>query len=62
MVEDPQYAAYKARLARILLQYVVGLCAAIAALAWAERSGLSRQWLGPIFLFSTVMMYAAFGI
>ena len=31
-------------------------------LAWAEQEGLSRFWLGPIFLFSTVMMYAAIGI
>lgn len=60
---DPRdYAAYKRRLARILAQYVVGLCAVLLALAWAERQGLSRQWLGPFFLFSTVMIYAAIGI
>ncbi|RYY97435.1 MAG: cation acetate symporter, partial [Comamonadaceae bacterium] len=62
MVEDPHYAAYKRRLARILSLYVLGLCAALGALALAEQSGLSRQWLGPIFLFSTVMVYAAIGI
>lgn len=62
MADDPQYAAYKARLARILAQYVLGLCVALGVLAWAEQQGLSRQWLGPIFLFSTVMVYAAIGI
>ncbi|MGV3573470.1 MAG: VC_2705 family sodium/solute symporter [Ramlibacter sp.] len=62
MVEDPRYAAYKARLARILSLYVLGLCAALGLLAFAEQAGLSRQWLGPIFLFSTVMVYAAIGI
>lgn len=62
MAKDPQYIAYKARLARILAQYVLGLCIVLAGLAWAEQSGLSRQWLGPIFLFSTVMIYAAIGI
>jgi cation/acetate symporter len=62
MADDRDYAAYKRRLARILSYYVLGLCAALAVLAWAERSGLSRQWLGPIFLFSTVMIYAAIGI
>lgn len=62
MDKDPKYLAYKARLARILLQYLAGLLAALGVMAWAERSGLSRQWLGPIFLFSTVMVYAAIGI
>jgi cation/acetate symporter len=62
MADDRDYAAYKRRLARILTCYVLGLCAALAVMAWAERSGLSRQWLGPIFLFSTVMIYAAIGI
>jgi cation/acetate symporter len=62
MAEPTEYAAYKKRLARILLQYVAGLCAVLAALAWAEQKGLSRYWLGPIFLFSTVMIYAAIGI
>jgi cation/acetate symporter len=59
---NPDYGAYKARLARILAQYVVGLCLVLGALAWAEQNGLSRYWLGPIFLFSTVMIYAAIGI
>ncbi len=62
MADNREYAAYKRRLARILIQYVLGLCAVLAALAWAEHNGLSRQWLGPIFLFSTVMIYAAIGI
>jgi len=62
MGDNRDYAAYKRRLARILTQYVVGLCVLLALMAWAERNGLSRQWLGPIFLFSTVMIYAAIGI
>ncbi|TWO72675.1 cation acetate symporter [Caenimonas sedimenti] len=62
MAANQDYAAYKARLARILTQYVVGLCAVLGVLAWAEQNGLSRYWLGPIFLFSTVMIYAAIGI
>ncbi|WP_374669816.1 VC_2705 family sodium/solute symporter [Ramlibacter sp.] len=62
MAIPPDYAAYKARLARILIAYVVGLCAVLGVLTWAERHGLSRYWLGPIFLFSTVMIYAAIGI
>ncbi len=62
MAEINEYAAYKRRLARILALFVVGFCTALGLLAWAEQHGLSRQWLGPIFLFSTVMIYAAIGI
>jgi cation/acetate symporter len=62
MGDNRDYAAYKRRLARILMQYVVGLCVVLGIMAWAERNGLSRYWLGPIFLFSTVMIYAAIGI
>ena len=31
-------------------------------MAWAEQQGLSRQWIGPIFLFLTVMAYAGIGV
>jgi cation/acetate symporter len=62
MRDAPQYAAYKRRLYRILAGYVVGLLAFLLLLAWAERHGLSRFWLGPIFMFSTVMVYAGIGI
>lgn len=31
-------------------------------MAWAEGQGLSRQWLGPGFLFLTVMVYALIGV
>ena len=63
MADNPDYAAYKRRLRahpdavrRRLVRWHW------AVMAWAERKGLSRQWLGPIFLFSTVMIYAAIGI
>ncbi|MBI5274934.1 MAG: VC_2705 family sodium/solute symporter [Burkholderiales bacterium] len=62
MAKDANYAAYKWRLARILAQYVLGLCIVLGILAWAEQNGVSRQWLGPFFLFATVMVYAAIGI
>jgi cation/acetate symporter len=57
-----QYAAYKRRLHRILALYVAGVIAFLALMAWAEQRGLSRQWIGPIFLFFTVMIYAGIGI
>ncbi len=56
------YAAYKRRLHRILAIYVAGLAAFLLLMAWAEQRGLSRHWIGPIFLFATVMIYAGIGI
>jgi cation/acetate symporter len=55
-------SAYRWRLHRNVLIYVVFLLGLIGAMAWAERSGLSRNLIGPIFLFSTVMIYALIGI
>ena len=31
-------------------------------MGWAERQGLSRHWIGPIFLFVPVMIYAGIGV
>ena len=62
MPDSAAYAAYKRRLHRILALFIVGFLLFLALMAWAEHQGLSRFWLGPIFLFSTVMMYAGIGI
>ena len=53
---------YTRRLHRRLAAFTGVFLAFLLLLAWAEQEGLSRFWLGPIFLFSTVMMYAAIGI
>lgn len=53
---------YERRLRRILASFVIGFLLFLGLLAWAEYQGLSRFWLGPIFIFSTVMMYAVIGI
>jgi len=50
------------RLHRILALYVAGVLGFLALMAWAEQRGLSRHWIGPIFLFLTVMVYAAIGV
>lgn len=63
MPERPALSrAYRWRLHRILFLYVLGVAGFIAAMLWAEGHGLSRHWIGPIFLFSTVMVYAAIGV
>jgi cation/acetate symporter len=62
MRDSPEYAGYKRRLYRILAAYIAGLLLFLLLLAWVERQGLPRFWLGPIFMFSTVMVYAGIGI
>ena len=54
--------AYLWRLHRIFTLYVIGVVAFLALMAWAEQQGLSRHWIGPIFLFLTVMVYAGIGV
>ncbi|WP_370682530.1 VC_2705 family sodium/solute symporter [Comamonas sp. GB3 AK4-5] len=46
----------------MLALYVLGVLAFLAAMVWAEQQGLARHWIGPIFLFLTVMMYAGIGV
>ncbi|MEY3887923.1 MAG: Cation/acetate symporter ActP [Pseudomonadota bacterium] len=57
-----KYANYKWRLHRNVLIFVVVLLSLIALMGWAEHEGLSRNLIGPIFLFSTVMLYALIGV
>jgi cation/acetate symporter len=59
---DAEFAAYKRRLHRNFAIYVAGLIAFLLFMGWAERQGLSRFWMGPIFLFTSVIMYAVIGI
>ncbi|MBY0454561.1 MAG: VC_2705 family sodium/solute symporter [Burkholderiaceae bacterium] len=54
--------SYTCRLHRILALYVAGVIGFLALMTWAEHRGLSRHWIGPIFLFLTVMVYASIGV
>jgi len=62
MAEEGYSPAGKRRLHGIFIAYVFGVIAFLLLLGWAERMGLSRHWIGPVFLFVTVMAYAAIGI
>ncbi len=57
-----KYATYKWRLHRNVLLFVALLLSLIGVMSWAEQEGLSRNLIGPIFLFSTVMLYALIGV
>ena len=54
--------AYSSRWHRFVGLYVVGVLVFLGCMGWAEHLGLSRLWIGPIFLFVTVMVYALIGI
>ena len=59
---EPGGPVQSARLHRFLALYVLGVLGFLAVMAWAEQRGLSRHWIGPIFLFVTVMVYAGIGV
>lgn len=59
---DVAYVAYKKRLHRRFAAYIVLLLLFLAALAIAEQWGLKKTWVGAIFLFATVALYAVIGI
>ncbi len=61
-IDAAQYRRYKRRLHRWLLLFAAGLALFLALLFWAERAGLSKTWMGAIFLFSTLSLYAVIGI
>ncbi len=59
---DSQNALNLRRLNRLFLTYVACLLLFLLGLYLAEKSGLSRQWLGSLFLLATVIFYAVVGI
>jgi cation/acetate symporter len=60
--ESADYMAYKRRLHRFFAIFVVCLLAFVLLMALAERWGLSKGWIGAIFLFASVGLYAVIGI
>jgi cation/acetate symporter len=62
---DPEqsfYKAYKRKIHRAFVLYLLCLAFFLAALALGEYWGLSKRWVGSIFLIFTVVLYAAIGI
>ena len=54
--------AFKAQLNKVYGWYTGGFIAFVVILAVLEQMGLSRQWIGFIFLIATVALYAGIGI
>ncbi|NDD13965.1 MAG: DUF4212 domain-containing protein, partial [Betaproteobacteria bacterium] len=56
------YKSYKRRIHRNFAIYTVGLLCFLGAMAFAEQWGLPKSWMGAVFLFVTVVLYAAIGL
>jgi cation/acetate symporter len=54
--------AFKRQLNKVYAWYTLAFLAFVGVLALLEQAGLSRQWLGFIFLFATIGLYAGIGI
>jgi cation/acetate symporter len=55
-------AAFKKGLGKVYKWYTGGFLAFVVVLAVLEQMGLSRQWIGLIFLLATIGLYAGIGI
>ncbi len=53
---------FKQQLNRVYGWYTVGFLCFVMVLAVLEQMGLPRQWIGFIFLFSTIALYAGIGM
>jgi len=50
------------QLRRYFWLYAAGFCALLGSLAILEQEGFPRFWLGYLFLFTTIVVYAAIGV
>ena len=53
---------FKQQLNRVYAWYTAGFLCFVVLLAVLEQMGLPRQWIGFIFLFSTIALYAGIGL
>ncbi|MES2018627.1 MAG: sodium:solute symporter family protein [Pseudomonadota bacterium] len=55
-------SSYFARLSRYYLWYTGCFAAFLASLAILEHEGMPRVWIGYLFMFATIVLYAAIGV
>ncbi len=58
----PSGAALRSRLHRVYGAYSAGFVLFVLAVAYLEHTGLSKKWIGLIFLLSSVILYAGIGL
>ncbi|GAB3457394.1 cation acetate symporter [Massilia terrae] len=55
-------SSYRQRLSRYYLWYTACFFAFLLALALLEREGMPRLWIGYLFMFATIALYATIGV
>ena len=55
-------SAFKKQLNKVYTWYTGGFLVFVAVLAVAEQMGLTRAWIGYVFLAATVLLYAGIGV
>ena len=60
--DNPNQAAFNRKLHRVFAGYVACLLLFLLLMALAEKAGLSRQWVGAVFLLVSIALYAAVGL
>ncbi|MCU0924466.1 MAG: cation acetate symporter [Hydrogenophaga sp.] len=55
-------AAFKSQLNKVYAWYTGGFFAFVVVLAVLEQMGLPKAWIGYIFLFATILLYAGIGV
>lgn len=59
---DPEFAQHTRTIHLRFVVYLVFFVLFLLGLAWAEQAGLRKMWVGAVFLFATVFLYALIGI
>ena len=62
MTEPAEVAAFRHRLDKIYLRYTIGFVVFVGLIGLLERLGMTRLWVGVVFLFATVGLYAVIGV
>jgi cation/acetate symporter len=60
--ENQSQGDFKKGLNKVYTWYTGGFLAFVVVLAILEQMGLSREWIGYIFLAATVLLYAGIGV
>ncbi|WP_194713842.1 sodium:solute symporter family protein [Noviherbaspirillum soli] len=60
MADKPR--SYARQLSRYYLLYTAGFILFLVALAILEKEGFPRTWIGYLFIFSTIVLYAGIGV
>ncbi len=59
---DPRTRTFSRRLSVYYTVFTIGFLLFLVALAILEKEGIPRQWIGYLFMFATIVLYAGIGV